>query len=266
MKQLLIALFIFFTARAAAQDINVNQVVYTIIDTLRYKDMKAPVRRSNEGELTRYMASGGKNFDVARPLQVLEDGLENARAYLQKTNKKIAWLPNMREQLVKIKRAMPKFKVAEYEEELKIYEAYNKQMETRRQNQYANIDSVREAKELAAQRKKAEEEAKVNKKIIAKQRYDDSMRKIYFAQMAAAVAKEARANQEDYVKKYGKIYGPLIADGKVAPGMTKDMCRAALGEPKSKTTTEGDGNEAWEYGLYQLKFKNGELEEVENKK
>ena len=64
-------------------------------------------------------------------------------------------------------------------------------------------------------------------------------------------AKDAKRKQE-LVRKYGEKYAQDIADGKVTIGMSKDMCKAAIGTPDNITTgTNAFGRiEVWEYTKY----------------
>jgi hypothetical protein len=73
-------------------------------------------------------------------------------------------------------------------------------------------------------------------------------------------------NQEnDYVKKYGKKYGPLVMSGDIAIGMTKKMVLEISGKPEHiNTTNYSFGNtEQWVYKKYDLHqfyyFTNGHL-------
>jgi hypothetical protein len=62
--------------------------------------------------------------------------------------------------------------------------------------------------------------------------------------------------------RFGARKGALIAEGKIEPGMTTDMCKAAWGAPwdQSKTTTPGSSKETWSYNWnYTLFFENGLL-------
>lgn len=55
--------------------------------------------------------------------------------------------------------------------------------------------------------------------------------------------------RQELVAKYGDKYGNLIAKGKVAIGMTKEMCRKAVGYPSNqyKATTARGTSEIWVY-------------------
>ena len=62
--------------------------------------------------------------------------------------------------------------------------------------------------------------------------------------------KQAREKRrQELVAKYGNNYGNLIAKGKVAIGMTKEMCREAVGYPTNqyKATTARGVIEVWVY-------------------
>lgn len=73
------------------------------------------------------------------------------------------------------------------------------------------------------------------------------------------------------VKKYGKYYGELIAEGKVVLGMTKAMCKDAWGEPDDIHTSIGSWgtHEQWVYDYEYssdsyLYFENGKLTSIQN--
>ncbi len=241
---------------ALAQD--VNEIKYKV-DSVRYNGVAVPVRRSEDGELNKYIAMGGKNFDVARPLMVLEDGLTNARAYMEAGTRKIVWLPGLHEQIAKIKKVMPKFDLAAYEQELKLYETYNTNFANRLKTQQANIDSVRQA----AERQRAiENDRRIAEEIMRKKqkaRNTDSIKRAYDSLMVIAAKNEALADRNYNIKKYGPEYGPLISAGQVRVGMTQEMCVAALGEPLKKEKGSEEGVEIWKYRGYGLKFKAGKL-------
>jgi len=67
------------------------------------------------------------------------------------------------------------------------------------------------------------------------------------------------------INKYGNIYGELIANGKVKIGMTKEMCKAAWGNPFNinKTTTANNVMEIWNYINRKLIFLNSKLIEIQ---
>lgn len=254
-KKLSFSVCIFISFAASGQDI--NEIRYNV-DTIRYGVIEAPSRRSLPGELNKYIASGGKNFTVAQPLMALEDGLSNARAFALAGKRKIAWLPGLYDQLAKVKKAMPKFRVSEYEQELKLYETYNANFESALLRQQSNIDSVRRA----AERQKAIENdkkiaAEVRKRNMVK-RNTDSLKRSYDSLMAIAAKNEAKAHRDYNIKKFGPEFGPLVATGQVKVGMTDEMCLAALGEPLKKEK-RANGEEVWKYRGYGLKFKAGKL-------
>ena len=74
--------------------------------------------------------------------------------------------------------------------------------------------------------------------------------------------------KKDCIAKFGQKYGLLVYVGDVAMGMTKEMCRAAWGEPDhiNKTTTKNGKHEQWVYSLGNyLYFDNNILTEIQNK-
>lgn len=95
---------------------------------------------------------------------------------------------------------------------------------------------------------------------------------LYIEDVDIRAAKEAqrkadyRARESAMIRKYGKYNGRLIAQGKVAIGFTKQMCREAWGEPKTihTTTTRYGVNEQWVYPGGYLYFENGKLRTIQN--
>lgn len=86
----------------------------------------------------------------------------------------------------------------------------------------------------------------------------DSLMKRWYQE---ELIKEAQARAEkmkqkaEYIKKYGEEYAQNIIDGKVCVGMTKEMCRKAMGQPNStsKSTNSLGVVEVWTYStLYQM--------------
>lgn len=76
-------------------------------------------------------------------------------------------------------------------------------------------------------------------------------------------AKEFAQTKAEMISKYGEKYGTLIAENKVAIGMTKTMCVLAWGQPTNvNTTTTANGSRDQyvyrEKGAY-LYFENGKL-------
>ena len=80
-----------------------------------------------------------------------------------------------------------------------------------------------------------------------------------------AARKEQR--KQEILKKYGSHWGNLIINGKVAIGMTEEMCKDALGNPFDKyteTTAEGTTS-VWIYNYKTaLYFVEGKLVKIEN--
>lgn len=89
-------------------------------------------------------------------------------------------------------------------------------------------------------------------------------------QIAEENARYEREEQEyraSLVAIYGEKYGNLIADRKVAIGMTEEMCRKAWGRPHDKynTTTKWGVSSVWVYNYKtSLYFYNGELTQIDN--
>lgn len=67
--------------------------------------------------------------------------------------------------------------------------------------------------------------------------------------------------------KFGKRFSDLVAQGKIAIGMTPEMAKAAWGEPEKVNTSVGSWgvNEQWVYGIGSyLYFENGKLTSWQN--
>lgn len=69
------------------------------------------------------------------------------------------------------------------------------------------------------------------------------------------------------IKRYGKVNGQLIIEGRVKLGFTKKMCEESWGIPSdiNKTTGSWGVHEQWVYdsGNY-LYFENGKLTSIDN--
>ena len=75
--------------------------------------------------------------------------------------------------------------------------------------------------------------------------------------------KQSKAN--NYIKKFGKVYGPLVEQGKVKIGMTKKMCEESWGNNHNsyKTTNSSGEKDVWNYSNSRsLVFANGILEKI----
>jgi len=81
--------------------------------------------------------------------------------------------------------------------------------------------------------------------------------------MLAKKEKKQPGYKQAMLKKYGSIYGDQIANGEVAKGMSKDMCKAAWGNPKTigKGKVNGAEIEQWVYSDTRwIRFNNGYVE------
>tara|TARA_R110002096_G_C14527999_1_gene717487 strand:- start:61 stop:1287 length:1227 start_codon:yes stop_codon:yes gene_type:complete len=79
--------------------------------------------------------------------------------------------------------------------------------------------------------------------------------------------KEQIKRVNKFVKKYGKVYGEIIANYRVRIGMTKEMCQDSWGKPESinRTTNTYGTSEQWVYdGGNYLYFDNGKLTSIQN--
>ena len=93
------------------------------------------------------------------------------------------------------------------------------------------------------------------------------------AQERAREQQKAREQRrKEIIAKYGQKYGELISNGKVAVGMTKEMCREAIGFYPSnqyKATTASGTSEVWVYNVLNtrmtLYFDDGILYLIESK-
>lgn len=87
------------------------------------------------------------------------------------------------------------------------------------------------------------------------------------AEENARYEREEQEYRASLVATYGEEYGNLIADRKVAIGMTEEMCRKAWGRPHDKynTTTKWGVSSVWVYNYKtSLYFYNGELKQIDN--
>ena len=78
---------------------------------------------------------------------------------------------------------------------------------------------------------------------------------------------EKRLRRARLIEKYGDAFGNMIADRKVAIGMTEEMCRLSWGSPHDKytTTTKWGVSSVWVYNYKtSLYFYNGELKQIDN--
>ncbi|MGP8214641.1 MAG: hypothetical protein ACLQQ4_03670 [Bacteroidia bacterium] len=99
--------------------------------------------------------------------------------------------------------------------------------------------------------------------ILAKQKEEERIEKENEKKL-----KDAKdAHKAELITKYGQRNGELISEGKVAIGMTKEMCKEAWGTPWDiyKTTTVTGTDEQWFYSWkYNLYFRNGMLVKIED--
>lgn len=87
------------------------------------------------------------------------------------------------------------------------------------------------------------------------------------AEKNARYEREEQEYRASLVATYGEEYGNLIADRKVAIGMTEEMCLKAWGRPHDKynTTTKWGVSSVWVYNYKtSLYFYNGELKQIDN--
>jgi hypothetical protein len=248
-----VLLLIAFTA--TAQDI--KEIKFTT-GTVTYENIQAPVRRSEAGEIEKYLASGGKNASIATALMRIEKELDDAQAYLRAGKKMVSWLPHTYSLIAQVKKAESKFSVAEYTQEAKLYEVYNERLALRQRQQYAAADSFKKIQKRQEVRAQKETEAMK----MARLRKQDSVKRVYDSLGRIALLRETKAREEFCIKKFGKEFGPQIANGQVANGMNQEMCLTAWGEPSNKKKTEREGVkiEIWNYGpTGWLKFQDGLL-------
>lgn len=98
------------------------------------------------------------------------------------------------------------------------------------------------------EKRKQEEELK---KQIAEEKMQKQQNVIQSKKNSASTAQAKKIRRENLIKKYGINQGTLIADGKVAVGMTKEMCIASWGRPQdiNRTTGTFGVHEQWVYNL-----------------
>lgn len=86
----------------------------------------------------------------------------------------------------------------------------------------------------------------LRKNAIQKEKKDEAEKKQRMEQEAERKRQERRNN---LIAKYGEKWGNLISEHKVAVGMTKEMCKEAIGYPSNTftKTTEIGKSEVWVY-------------------
>lgn len=240
-----------------AQD--VKEIKFTT-SSFTYEGKQANIRRSNAGEIEKYLASGGKNAAIATALMRLEKDLADAQAYLNAGKRKIDWLPHIYSLIGLVKKVEPKFPLEDYEQEAKLYESYNERLSIKERAQYAKADSFKKTQKWQQVKVQPRQETEAMK--MAKLRRQDSIKHVYDSLGKLALRRETKAREELFIKKFGKEFGPKIAEGNVANGMNQEMCLNAWGEPTAKKQTEREGVkiEIWNYGTTGwLKFQDGLL-------
>ena len=129
----------------------------------------------------------------------------------------------------------------------------------------------RDADYLIVSRKKVEEiQDVVHKRLLLAAKSQEAEQLAKEKQRAEENARYEQEKQEyraSLVAKYGEEYGNLIADRKIAIGMTEEMCREAWGRPHDKynTTTTWGTSSVWVYNYKtSLYFYDGVLKQIEN--
>ena len=114
-----------------------------------------------------------------------------------------------------------------------------------------------------ARKKEAADQEKRKQEMELKAKQDAASS----AKASAASAQAKKDRRAALIKKYGEKDGATIADGKVAIGMTAQMCTEAWGKPQDihRTTGTWGVHEQWVYGLSSyLYFENGLLTTIQN--
>lgn len=128
----------------------------------------------------------------------------------------------------------------------------------------ASIKDFKSKEIILLEKRKQEEELK---KQIAEEKMQKQQEAIQSKKNSATTAQAKKVRRENIIKKYGANFGTLIADGKVAVGMTKEMCIAAWGKPQdiNRTTGTFGVHEQWVYNLKSyLYFENEVLTTIQN--
>jgi len=75
------------------------------------------------------------------------------------------------------------------------------------------------------------------------------------------------AQKKKMLKKYGKYWGKLVAEGQLEIGMTKQMCRDSWGEPEdiNTTSTRYGTHEQWVYTTIYVYFDNGKISAIQDR-
>ena len=82
-----------------------------------------------------------------------------------------------------------------------------------------------------------------------------------------SVAEREKKHKQDIINKYGSETGNLINNGRIAIGMTKDMCREAWGRPMNsyRTRTSNKQQEIWHYNYKtRVYFLNGKIVRIDD--
>ncbi|HXD93979.1 MAG TPA: hypothetical protein VNX01_12260 [Bacteroidia bacterium] len=104
------------------------------------------------------------------------------------------------------------------------------------------------------------DEEKYTAKLMAKQQEEiQKQLEKALAEQQAIEAEQTRVN--NLIKKYGKNFGAKVANGDVAMGMTKNMCRDAWGEPIriQETKVTNGTTEKWFYSSNRFLFFTGNM-------
>lgn len=88
--------------------------------------------------------------------------------------------------------------------------------------------------------------------LITKWKYEEEQKRYKEEQERLANEKKQEEYRKSMIRKYGEKYGNCIAKGKICIGMTKEMCKEALGSPcqKNSYTDKYDKTEVWTYYCY----------------
>ena len=120
---------------------------------------------------------------------------------------------------------------------------------------------IEQKKQEQIKEKQEREREYQRKKQLNEQRKQENLRE------AAAQQERVKKHKQDIINKYGSETGNLINNGRIAIGMTKDMCREAWGTPMNsyRTRTSNKQQEIWHYNYKtRVYFLNGKIVRIDD--
>jgi hypothetical protein len=121
-----------------------------------------------------------------------------------------------------------------------------------------SISDFKDKEQMLTEKQKQEEE--LNKQIAEEKKQKEQMA-IQSEKNATSNAEAKKLRRENLIKKYGEKNGSMIADGRVAIGMSKQMCIDSWGKPQdiNRTTGTYGVHEQWVYNLKSYLYFEGDI-------